>query len=248
MLDTIKKKLFFYSPLFMCLFIGIMLYMIGGSTLKTFILPLLAMYLVMRYYWRKYLKKTGQFYGNGFGLWGVFFTVVIGIILLRVFVVPEKQEFVSYHSEHPSPQEKSENANLKEFTKRFFDQIYVCGYLTQEKQVTECKTMTTVELDDNPETYEVLILDNTVQNCRLQPCKLLLGQMTRRAIEMAKSNQANEIAAPLEGKSISSWEVSKPDVQINPEMHNGWYKLELTVDGATSVWEYNQESEKYISH
>lgn len=245
MLNTIKQKLFFYSPLLMCLFIGIILYSIGGDVLAKLILPLLVMYLVMRFYWRRYLKKTGQYFEGGLGLWGVLGTIMVGVLLVYLFVIPEKEEFVTYHPEHPSPERQAINAKLSDYMKVFLDQMLVCGYLTQQGEVAKCEVMSTVELDNNPKTYEVFILTDKVKNCLTSTCKLILGQMTTDEMTKARAHQKEE-SPTFDGKTINTWQVNNAVIQINPELHSGWHTFELNIDNVLTVFEYDEQTQGYI--
>ena len=248
MFNGIQKKLFFYSPLIMCVFIWFVLYFTSADLLRSYAIHLVVLYMVMRFFWRKHLKSTGQFKGNSFGVWGIFFGLLL-ILLLISTLVPEEEVFVTYQTqEQMSDKEKERDAvNYKtsDFMNSFFDQLLVCGYLAQEGEVEDCKVMTTVEMDNNPETYEIFALTGRVRDCLEKPCQLFLAQMTKDAMTAARAHQ-KENPAPVEGKLINSWEVTNAITQINQERHNGWNTFELTVDDVRYVWEYDQNKETYV--
>ncbi|RVU81759.1 hypothetical protein EOL70_25550 [Leucothrix sargassi] len=249
MFDTIRKKLFFYSPLVMCVFIWFSLYFTNPDLLRQYALPLFVMYMIMRFFWRRHLKNTDQYKGNSFGAWGLFFGAVL-IMLLLSSLVPQEEVLVTYQTKEQIADKEREreavNYKTSDYMNSFFDQLLVCGYLAQEGELTECKVMTTVEIDNNPETYEIFALTKRVRDCVEKPCQLFLAQMTKEAMSAARAHQT-ENPPPVEGKMINSWQVTDPVAQINQERHNGWNTFELTVGGTRYVWEYDKDKETYVA-
>ena len=246
MFKNLQRTLYFHSPLLLCLFLGSVVYFIERDYLKNVVIPLVVLYFVVRYFWRKHLKKIGKYGMYKVSIWAVFFTIILTVFVIYLTLIPEEQKFVTYHPEHPTPERFAVNAKLSDYMKTFLDQMLVCGYLMQEKKLTQCEVMSSVELDNNPETFEVLILDQKVRACERNSCNLVIGQMTKDAMEKARAHQ-EENAPPSEGKMINSWQVTNPIVQMNPELHGGWNTFEFSLNDILYVWEYDLQSERYVN-
>jgi len=216
----------------------------GFDLFQLSILPLIALYFVVRRFWRKHLNEQGLFKNHKLSIWAVFFTIILTVFVIYLAFIPAEQKFVNYHPEHPTPDRFAVNAKLSDYMKTFLDQMIVCGYLMQENETTECEVMHTVELDNNPKTFEVFILDKKIDNCKKNSCKLMLAQMTAEAMNKARSHQ-EENAPPSEGKLLNSWTVNNPDLLITPTLHNGWYNFELNLGDILSVFEYSTQSQRY---
>jgi hypothetical protein len=251
MFKNLKTTLFFHAPLLLCLFLGTVFYYTkysfhynGFDLFQLSILPLIALYFVVRRFWRKHLNEQGLFKNHKLSIWAVFFTIILTVFVIYLAFIPAEQKFVNYHPEHPTPDRFAVNAKLSDYMKTFLDQMIVCGYLMQENETAECEVMHTVELDNNPKTFEVFILDKKIDNCKKNSCKLMLAQMTAEAMNKARSHQ-EENAPPSEGKLLNSWTVNNPDLLITPTLHNGWYNFELNLGDILSVFEYSTQSQRY---
>ena len=252
MFKNLKTTLFFHSPLLLCLFLGLIFYYTkysfhhnGFDLFQLSILPLIALYFIVRHFWRKHLNAQGLFKRHKLSIWAVFFTIILTVLVIYLAFIPAEQKFVNYHPEHPTPDRFAVNAKLSDYMKTFLDQMLVCGYLIQENETTECEVMSTVELDNNPKTFEVLILNKKIDNCKKNSCKLMLAQMTTEAMDKARSHQ-EENSPPSEGKLLNSWMVNNPDILITPELHSGWFTFELNIGDVLTVFEYDETNKSYI--
>jgi hypothetical protein len=74
---------------------------------------------------------------------------------------------------------------------------------------------------------------------------MFLAQMTKDAMTAARAHQ-EENAPKVEGKMINKWQVTNAVTQINKELHNGWQTFQFELNGTLYVWEYDEQSQRYM--
>ena len=101
LVNNLKQKLLVHVPLWMCVFLAVLTQFLPGTLKFPVLIFLFFAYFLLRYLWRKYLKKQGKLVSSG----GVLFTLVFwgGIItLLYMVTTTESPKLVLYETSEPA--------------------------------------------------------------------------------------------------------------------------------------------------
>ena len=228
--NSIKYKLLIHMPLWACVLIGVLAWLLFSETMQgTTWLNLCFSYFIVRYFWRKYLNKLGVLNDAGGGLTLMLLSSVLVAASIFNIVRPQAPRLVLYETIVPSVFYKFDSFHERvvtgeegeiESSKWFWSQPaksvdehqFVCAYALKGEYLSACDETSSdwssrverVELDLDDATIELLMSDKPAADCLNAPCKVWLTQVTKPEMDefiVSRLKAAKAKTTPPEAKA-----------------------------------------------
>lgn len=247
----IKHSLRLHLPLWVALALAILALMLPQSIGSDIWVGTFFGYFIFRFLWRRYLKKKNKL-EEGFDLLTLIFWGACGLFILFAVMRPEKIEWVVYapdaepqisnDDERKGRRKKKRTDFLSRFVSKVEARGFSCGYARQEELFEECEEVETVELDNNPETMEIMTLSHKAEECETIDCQVWLFQVSPEYLAAydARMEQEKEKRGPLilEASVIANWQGVLLPLEVQANEYAGWRIIKVNhKNGESERWQ-----------